>query len=238
MSESNCAGAGREALAVVAVDQRAPVLRRAAGRPAPGRRPARRASSPRGAQPHGRRRRARTRARRAHGSAIGSCATTAPSIRTSPSGRYGSRTKKPATIASGWPLAAHQWSSRVGSAKRCTRTRVARERVADEVDGRLLAVARAEPQQLVVDVEYRPSLDDANVRRARRAARGPPAAPRQGPLHRRLRAARRARGVRPLRLRARAHHRHRRLRRARRRRRATRSTPTTTSTGRSPSRCR
>ena len=43
-----------------------------------------------------------------NGATIGSCATVCPPIRTSPSGRHGSRTKKPATIASGRPLAAHQ----------------------------------------------------------------------------------------------------------------------------------
>ena len=78
------------------------------------------------------------------------------------------------------------------------------ERMADEVDRRLLAVGAAESQQLVIDVEYRPSLDDANVRRARGAAGGSAAAARPGALHRRLRAARRARGLRALRLRARA----------------------------------
>jgi hypothetical protein len=36
----------------------------------------------------------------------------------------GSRTKNPATIASGWPSAAHQRSSRLGSSKQTTDTRV------------------------------------------------------------------------------------------------------------------
>jgi hypothetical protein len=60
------------------------------------------------------------------GAAIGSCATRRPPIRTSPSGRHGSRRKKPATIASGRPFAAHQWSRRWASSKHVTRTRVAR----------------------------------------------------------------------------------------------------------------
>ena len=44
------------------------------------------------------------------------------------------------------------------------------ERMADQVDGRLAAVRTAKSQQLVLDVEYRPSLDDPNVRRAGGAA--------------------------------------------------------------------
>ena len=46
-----------------------------------------------------------------HGSATGSWSTSSPPTRTSPGSRYGSRTKKPATIASGWPSPAQQLSS-------------------------------------------------------------------------------------------------------------------------------
>ena len=134
--------AGGEALAILAVDQRAPVadeqragLDEVAGRVGAGARP-------RGREPdvavdvH-------AGARAAPRRGDGSCSTRAVQPHLA---------QRPVRVAQeeagddrlGVASAAHQWSSRVGSANSSTETRVVAQRVPDEVDGGLLAVARAD----------------------------------------------------------------------------------------------
>ena len=153
-----------------------------------------------------------------------SCCTPRPSITSSPSGRYGSRRKKPPMIASSTPFATHQTSSRSVSGKWTTRTRVDARgwRTAYTVVSTPSDSVRRASRYSMPSIRGRRSLDEPRsrlVRLDRRAAAGRarPRPRRRGPRALPLRRGRpgvgRVSGARSSRARALRHLRRQRARR-------------------------